>query len=648
MQKDVSILNLEDNAYDAELNHCALLSDGIECKITRVETRESFLDSIESNSFDLILADYSLPSFDGLEALALARERRPHAPFIFVSGALGEEVAIEALKNGATDYVLKDRLARLAPAVRRALKEQEQRVERERAEKTRRAQSEFLQTVFESISQPFYVVDTKNYEVVMANSSARKCIVDGPARCYELAHGGTLPCDGVERQCPMPRVMETKKSVIVEQIHHDKNGLPRTVEVHGHPVLDEHGEVVQMIEYCVDITDRRQLEAQLQQAQKMEAIGTLVGGIAHDFNNILSAICGNLDLALDDVPRDACSLRESLTETAKATERATDLVRQILALSRQTQPERISLCLNSLVKEVAKLLRASIPVTIEMKWSVPEKPITVYADATQIHQVLMNLCTNAYHAMKEQGGLMRVDLTCVDVRDETPGLPEPGAWAKLTVSDTGIGIDPLIRDKIFDPFFTTKPRGEGTGLGLSVVHGIVESHGGSIQVRSKVEQGTTFDVFLPLLIEESHADEETIIPKDVHGRGERVLFVDDDESIVSAMQRQLYRLGYNVVAATDSVGALETFRKDPWVFDVVICDQTMPRLTGSEMAMAMLRLRRNCPIILCTGQSERAPMARIKEHGVFELLRKPVKKQILAETIRRALESYNIKENPER
>jgi len=391
--------------------------------------------------------------------------------------------------------------------------------------------------------------------------------------------------------------------------------------------------------------ERLALEEQLHQTQKMEAIGALAGGIAHDFNNILTAISGYAELANLETP-EGSKAKDNLRQSIKATHRARDLVQQILAFSRQSKQERKPLDIRPIIKEVLKLLRASLPSTIEIRQNMEGDLGVIEADPTQIHQVLMNLCTNAAQAMSDDGGVLEVSLTKFDMDRGTlafyPDL-EPGPYLKLRVSDTGHGMPPEILQRIFDPYFTTKEPGKGTGLGLTVVHGIVKSHGGAIGVASEPGKGTSFDVYLPRVdIVIRPVEVERLEPPLLGGR-ERVLFVDDEKAIVEIGQKMLERLGYEVVGRTSSVEALELFRAKPESFDLVITDLTMPNMTGDKLAQELLNLRPDTPIILCTGFSERITEEKAKSLGIREFIMKPLVMKDLAKVMRRVLDRQEIK-----
>jgi len=393
-----------------------------------------------------------------------------------------------------------------------------------------------------------------------------------------------------------------------------------------------------------DITERREaeidkikMETRLQQAQKMESIGTLAGGIAHDFNNILFPILGYTEFAMSKLP-EGNEIRGYLEEVLKGVMRAKELVKQILTFSRQEAQALSLVQIHLIVKETTKLLRASIPATIEIRTNIDPHCGYVLANPTQIHQVLMNLCTNAYHAMRETGGILGIALAPYRL-DNRETLKDshlvPGTYLRLEVSDSGYGIEPDTLKRIFEPYFTTKPKGEGTGLGLSVVHGIVTGHGGHITVYSEPGRGTTFHVYLPMA--EAEPIMEGAISQAIPFGDESILLVDDEETIVEIIQKMLEELGYQVTAFTSPMAALAKFREQADAFDLVITDMTMPKMTGYQLAQELLESRKETPIIMCTGFSELINEETAKAIGIREYIMKPVAITELANTIRRAL-----------
>ena len=387
-----------------------------------------------------------------------------------------------------------------------------------------------------------------------------------------------------------------------------------------------------------DISEQRRLESQLRQAHKMEAVGILAGGIAHDFNNILGIILGNTELAMRGIPGPNPVL-ERLEKVCEATIRAKDLVTQILRFSRQEEQALIPVNIGRIVKEGLKLMRSSIPTTIEIRQDISDDSGTVLADPTQIHQLLMNFCTNAAHAMEDAGGVLQVGLTCVELdEDAMRKFPElaPGSYVRLTMNDNGPGIDPRVIDRIFDPYFTTKGLGKGTGMGLAVVHGIVKNHGGAVSVDSAPGKGATFQVFLPKAGRQVVPETETF--EALPTGNERILLIDDEKELLSAGHQMLEQLGYEVESRVSPVEALELFMEQPDKFDLVITDMTMPHMTGEMLAKAMMEIRPDIPIILCSGFSHRMNKEKASSMGISDFVMKPIVTSDLAKTIRYVLD----------
>jgi PAS domain S-box-containing protein len=413
------------------------------------------------------------------------------------------------------------------------------------------------------------------------------------------------------------------------------------------PKKNGQGEITGYIGTLTDITDRKlaeqersRMENQLRELQKMESMGTLAGGIAHDFNNILTAIIGFAYTAKYKL-RDDSPVNSLLDQVLSASDRARNLVNQILAFSSQSNQEMRPLQIQFVIKEIIKFLQASIPASIEIKQDIDHDCGPVMADPTQIHQVIMNLCTNAYQAMQEKGGVLAVSLSQVEITKDDEMVFNlslaPGNYAKLGVSDTGHGLDRAIIDNVFDPYFTTKPRGKGTGLGLSIVHGIVKGIGGHVTVFSEPEKGSTFTIYLPLIKSSAESDEAK--PYETPpGGNERILFVDDEETIAQLGMQMLKGLGYRIKSLTSSKAALEEFQAQPENYDLVITDMDMPNMTGAELAQELLILKPDIPIILCTGYSELIDEAKAKAVGIREFLMKPTAIIDLANVVRKVLD----------
>jgi PAS domain S-box-containing protein len=402
------------------------------------------------------------------------------------------------------------------------------------------------------------------------------------------------------------------------------------------PILDQDGQVVKWFGTNTDITQFKQLETQIRQSQKMEAMGTLAGGIAHDFNNILMAITGYAELATFN-SRGNNAAQRNLQEVLVAGQRAKELVQQILAFSRQTEHERQPIELKSVVKEVCKLLRASLPATVEIRQNFTKLPTLILGDPIQIHQVVMNLCANAEHAMRESGGLLELKVEHVtgepDGRGISSDLTTGGSYIRLTVRDNGAGMTQDVAERIFDPFFTTKAVGEGTGMGLAVVHGIIASHGGDIHVRSEPGQGTTFTIDFPEMEARSLQGGKKALEQEYRMGHGRILFVEDEEALARLGKEAMTGLGYEVMMRTSSVEALEAFRADPLRFDVVVTDQTMPNMTGEALSRELLQIRPGVPIILCTGFSHNMTLEKAKAIGIRAFLLKPLLIKDLAQTL---------------
>ena len=430
---------------------------------------------------------------------------------------------------------------------------------------------------------------------------------------------------------------DLKKSKFGESRHRTykvicKDGSEKII--HFKPVTLESGKQFVIYE---DITNQEQLEDQLRQAQKMESIGTLAGGIAHDFNNILGIIMGNAELAMDDI-YEGNPARFNLQEIRTAGLRAKDVVRQLLSFARKTAAEKKPTNIAPIIIESLKLMRASIPTSIEIRQNIIKEVYTILADPTQINQVLINLCTNAHHAMPD-GGILEVGLENVELDENATAQHsdmDPGPYVHLTVGDTGQGMNPEIKGRIFDPYFTTKDIGKGTGLGLSVVHGIVKNHGGGISVNSELGKGTSFEIYFPAV--ETEAVTETETDEKLPTGNERILFVDDEESIVYVARNRLERLGYQVETKSSPDEALKLFRVIPNQFDLVITDMSMPEMTGDRFVQEILKIRPDIPTILCTGYSEKIDKQKAKEMGIRQYIEKPINRSVLAKMVRKILD----------
>ncbi len=444
----------------------------------------------------------------------------------------------------------------------------------------------------------------------------------------------------------LKKVKKTGNPITIEALAKDIEGNGIWLESALIPVFDDNGKIEYLTVVSADTTRRKEdekekerLERQLQQTQKMESIGSLAGGIAHDFNNLLFPIVGLSEMMLDDFPSDSPE-HHNLYEIFKAGKRGRELIQQILSFSRQSEYQRIPVHIQKILKEVLKLCRATIPADITITRDIQTDCAPVMADPTQIHQIAMNLITNAYHAVESTGGTITVQLKGTDfIYAHDPALHViSGRYAVLSVSDTGTGIDPVVMNKIFDPYFTTKKKGKGTGLGLATVYGIVKAHGGDIKVHSEVGKGSCFHVCLPVL--EKSAD---VVPEKqqqpLPTGTEHILLVDDEAPIVHMEQQMLERLGYRITCFSSSVDALAAFRTDPSCFDMIITDMNMPNLNGMLLAEQLTAIRSDIPVIICTGFSERINKENAAAKGVKGLLMKPLVMKDLAQKVREVLDT---------
>lgn len=640
------VLMVEDSEDDALLLIRTLKKSGYEPEIERVQTRKDMTLALANRPWDIVLCDYHLPGFSGTDAIALLMKMNLDIPLIVVSGAIGEETALDCIHRGASDYIMKGNLARLGLAVKRELEKREMRVRQKKDEEALRQSEEKFKTIAN------YTVDWESWfgpngKYLWVNPAVERITGYSADEVLTMRDFISVIIAEEDRESFLKGFRDALTGTRGENFEFrylHKNGAKLWLSVSWQPVFDAGGSFLGIRTSGRDITavkqaeeERRNLEKQLFVAQKMEAIGALAGGIAHDFNNILSGIIGHAELAWHQTSEIKRS--RNIQQILNAAERARKLVQQILAFSRRVDQDKKPMDLRNVVKEALQLLRATIPTTIAMHRQLPDQPVTINADYTQMHQVIMNICTNAAHAMGEKGGILSVLLAAENVSAAEAGDVNllPGNYVRLSISDTGQGIAPDIIDRIFDPFFTTKETGEGTGLGLSVVYGIVKNHDGSIRVKSEPGQGTTFDIYLPQLVEQEDVSETS--PAESVPRGhERILIVDDEKDLVYLMQRMLADLGYRVTACTDSREMLKIYQAAPESYDLIITDMTMPHLSGSELAQEIIKLRPTQSIILCTGYSSYIDAEKAKQLGIKRFLLKPVAGRELAFTVRKALD----------
>ena len=518
-------------------------------------------------------------------------------------------------------------------------------VEREHAEEELKKSHVLLNSILKEVPDPIFLKDLEG-RYLLANEATLKAMGKSKAEVIGKNDSQLFP----ERSADVlnkvdQQVLESGEANMVEERVETAYGDTIWL-ANKSPFRDENNNIIGLVGVSKNITELKKsqeeklkLEAELRQAHKMEAIGTLAGGVAHDFNNILGAILGYAELAMYEMPTSAYNARNHIDEIIKAGDRAKELVQHILSFSRKEAKDRIPIQLNLVVQEALKLLRATIPTTVDIRQNIDPRCGNILAEPTQIHQVVMNLCTNAAQAMEENGGILEVEMIPFQVEDSLAAklTLEPGKYIRLSVKDSGMGVDPKNLDRIFDPYFTTKRVGKGSGMGLAVVSGIIKSHEGLISVESKLGEGTTFQMYFPG--NDTPIQEEIIDNTALPTGSENILIVDDEESLVNLMKKSLELLGYQVTTKTNSMEALELFRSQPDMFDIVISDQTMPDLTGDQLAKNLMEIKPNIPIIICSGYSSKIDAETAGVIGIKAFLMKPVNQREFANTIRQVLDS---------
>jgi PAS domain S-box-containing protein len=751
------ILHLEDSGHDAELISHALAEDGVPCRTQRVASRPAFQHALEHGTFDLILADYTMPGFSGMDALCLVRERDPNVPFIFVTGSLGEEKAIETIRLGATDYVLKDRLPRLANAVTRAVREAHERAERRRVQDALERNEAYLRLIIDNTLVLIAVLDGDG--VVRFNNPSFERLLGCPpggllgTRAWDLVHPDDLPAlpgllaeavqhpgravptncrlgrrdgawrelecvilglahlfhtpmvllsaqDITERRADERRIREqaalleaANDAIIVRDLeqriaywnhgaerlygwnateaigqtatellhpthppestealqtvlqkgdwqgelqHTTRQGKPVIVNSHWTLLRDEAGRPKSILAINADLTEKKHIEAQYLRAQRMESIGILAGGIAHDLNNILAPILMAAPM-LRSIPPGQTT--DSLLQTIETSaQRGADLVRQILAFARGGAGEHTELHLRHLIADLGRMVRGTFPRAIEIHTALPRDLWRITGDATQLYQVLMNLCVNARDAMPD-GGCLEIRAANLQIDRPIPTQPEarPGPYVVLTIQDTGAGIPPEILDRIFDPFFTTKEVGKGTGLGLSTVLAIVKNHDGFVAVQSTPGQGSRFDVHLPALAPAKTAHptgSESTLPR---GHGQCLLVIDDEHTVREMTHRVLEFYGYQVLTANNGAEAVTRYQADHARIHLVITDMMMPRMDGAAAIHALRRINPAVKIIATSGLLVPSPETEAALATVNAVLNKPYPSGKLLRTVHELL-----------
>jgi two-component system, cell cycle sensor histidine kinase and response regulator CckA len=770
---EIRILMLEDNPTDAELVEHELRKGGIVFQSKRVETREDFISQLEEFTPQVILADYKLPAFDGITAFTISKEKGLEVPFIIVSGTLGEDLAVETLKSGVTDYILKSNLNRLVPSVNRALAETKLQTERKQAEEALKESERFLKTIISSVAEgvivydrqlrykvwnkfmedvtglkaqevlekyaldlfphlqthgvrlllaralkgetvyspdtPYYIPKTErtgwvigtyspqvatdgeivgvvgiirditerkraeevlqeseeryrilieninlgitligtDYRIVVTNTGQTKLFNKPPSafrgkQCFREFEKRSEVCS----HCPGTIAMATGHAAEAETTGIRDDGSSFSVHIHAFPIFGKNGKISGFVEVIEETTERKQaeeqmlsLQSQLQQSQKMEAIGQLAGGVAHDFNNLLTVISVQSQLALRGL-REGDPLKEKLKDIELAADRAANLTRQLLAFSRRQILEMKVINLNVILQDMEKMLRRVIGEDIELKTILADDLGLVKVDPGQMEQVIVNLAVNAKDAMP-QGGKLFLETANAELDEEyvhSHAGMIPGAYVMLSITDTGTGMTKEVKEQIFDPFFTTKEKGKGTGLGLSTVYGIVKQSGGDIYVYSEPGKGTTFKVYLPQVFEPQEEFKKVTSEEIPRGK-ETILVVEDDRMVRRLAVDILRRQGYRVLEATEGGEALVMCEKEKEAIALILTDIVMPHMSGPELIERLKQVRKDFKVLYMTGYTDES----IVQHGILEeginLIHKPFTIDKLARKVRGVLDN---------
>jgi PAS domain S-box-containing protein len=750
----LKILHLEDNVVDAELVRDALDLEEVSCEVKRVVSRHDFEAALREGSFDIILSDYSLPGFNGMSALTIAKTIQPDLPFIFVSGTIGEECAVESLQNGAVDYVLKDRTSRLVSAIQRAHQESLDRRRRREIEDQLRERNELFRQITESVDDLIAVVDlngsalftspsyigvvgpgtesTRFFKNVIADDISRVTnlfrevvtagaakrlgyrVLDVVGRIRHLEsqwsairnqHGKITSVvivsrDVTEREEAARMIREqaellnqARDAIFVRDLDQHitywnrgaervygwkagevlgrcasdflcKTGTPNRDDI-GKAIFEKgewQGELSQITkegkEICIssrrtllrngrgepsailnintDVTEKKNLEGQVLRSQRLDSIGSLASGIAHDLNNVLAPILMATELVRDRITDDES--RRMLDVAKGSARRGADLVKQVLQFARGTKGDHAIVNLQTLVKELGKFAKNTFPPLITIQTKFGEGNLDVLGDATQIHQVLLNLCVNARDAMPKGGSLVieARELTLNGKVFKGQAKPVSGRYVEVSVHDTGTGIPAEILPKVFEPFFTTKSADKGTGLGLSTVATIIQNHRGFIDISTKIDKGTTFYVYFPGVTQQADSKQATTEPEVPMGKGEWILIVDDELALLEMMKELLEAYGYNVLAAKDGSEALVQFGANRSKIRVVITDLLMPGVGGQQLIDTIRKVAPNV-ISICVSGSADEDVIRSDSSGATAFLRKPCPTNELLATLAKLL-----------
>jgi two-component system cell cycle sensor histidine kinase/response regulator CckA len=632
VKSPLRILLLEDNPTDAELTLLRLAAEKIACDPLRIETQTDFITALEQNSFDLILSDNALPSFDGLSALAIAREKCPDTPFIFVSGTIGEELAIETLKSGATDYVLKQRLSRLGPSIRRAISEFDERVARERAESAWREADALFRSVFQSTAVGIAVLD-REQRIIKTNDALQQMFHYSEDQLNTMTLTALTHADDrtLDEKLLEELYAGGRASYQGERRYNQKDGST----IWGRLTVSMIQNVDDRREFAVaiveDISERKQLEQQLVASQKMEAVGRLAAGIAHDFNNVLTVISGYSEMLSARVPPQD-PLQREISEISEAAQRATALTKRLLAFGRQEVQQPKVLNLNAIISDLDHMLRRVIGDEIGLVTHLARDLGAVSGDRGQMEQVLINLVINARDAMAPGGEIK------IMTENAAPNGVAPRDNILLAIADTGHGMDEATKARIFEPFFTTKEVGKGTGLGLWTVREVVQQSQGTILVESEAGRGTTFKIYLPCVHEEREAAPVSCAKSTASTGTETILVVEDDAALRELIREALEPAGYRILLAGNGAEALQIAELKKDDIDLLVTDVEIPKMRGTDLADRITASRPVMRVLYVSGYSDRhlAANGSFKPERAF--LQKPFTCDALLKSVRDVLD----------
>lgn len=632
------VLIVEDRAEDRELIEYELTKGKVPFEAHAAERREDYVAALKEFKPDVVISDFALPQFDALEALSILRHYHHDIPFLLVTGEQSEEIAVECMKRGADDYILKSTLKRLPSAVVNALKKRETETQRAKVENELRAREEQYRLIGEHTRDLIYLLDQKG-QFTYASPSFKKTLGFDPGelvgkKAFSLIH----PDDKAAARKAFQEALDHHAGRIVHYRCKSKSGQWTLFESIVNWAFDEKGGPIKAVIVSRDIDERKRLEEQVRQAQKMEAVGRLAGGVAHDFNNLLTAITGYSDLLLRSLDR-MDPRRSDVEEIKETANRAAALTQQLLAFSRRqiTQPKVLDL--NAVVSNLEKMLRRLIGEDIQLKTVLAKNLHRVRSDLGQVEQIVINLCVNSRDAMPG-GGKILIETANAEIRagGTDPADPPPGPYAVLSVTDTGCGMDPTTLTHLFEPFFTTKEKGHGTGLGLSTVYGIVQQSAGHIRVKSRVGEGTTFWIYLPRVEDEAAPEERSAETDEFFKGNETVLLAEDDRTVRTLAARVLSQSGYRVLECPSGEDALRALDEHASPIDLLVTDVVMNGISGPELAKRVAQRQPGVKVLYLSGYMESDMRNDILKGVGSSFLAKPFRPRDLVQRVRRALD----------